>query len=307
VTSSGVAVASPLHHTTWLHHDGKLGIERNCSDYKNSKLERELIVKVSDIVRNMAPYQFTKTQDWFSGHIERWSSFLPLVQSEHPRALEVGSWEGRSAVFLLDRLCGSGGEVVCVDHFDLFSTPAGRERFRKTSHNLALTGKKFRIISQFSVPALMTILTEEVKSKNPGFDWIYIDGSHGADDTMLDGELAWRLAKKYAIIIFDDYHWDREPEDSLRHPKRGIDAFLLLHQGEYERISTNGEYQMVVRKLTDMRIGFLPGDGVSSRQAEMALAYGMHVASAANATGAAVTAHSLVKRRESRDAIRGEA
>jgi len=49
---------------------------------------------------------------------------------------------------------------------------------------------------------------------------------------MLDGELAWRLARKYAIIVFDDYHLDRGPEDSIHHPKRGIDAFLLLHQGD---------------------------------------------------------------------------
>jgi 2-keto-3-deoxy-L-rhamnonate aldolase RhmA len=44
-------------------------------------------------------------------------------------------------------------------------------------------------MSEFSFPALMKLLTEEMESDDPGFDWIYVDGSHEADDTMLDGEL----------------------------------------------------------------------------------------------------------------------
>ena len=126
------------------------------------------------------------------------------VQSTNPRALEIGSWEGRSAVFLLENLCQTG-EVVCIDHFDLLDTPAGRARFERLNRNLALTGGKFRVFDEFSVPALMKLLEEEVSAEKPGFDWIYVDGSHLADDTFLDGELAWRLARTGAIVIFDDY------------------------------------------------------------------------------------------------------
>jgi predicted O-methyltransferase YrrM len=150
-------------------------------------------------------YAFTPTQDWFSFHIETWTSLLHYVQSTRPRALEIGSWEGRSAVFLLTNLCQTEGEVVCIDHFDLLDTPAGCERLRKVNHNLALAGGQYRIIDEFSVPALMKLLEEEILAADPGFDWIYVDGSHEADDTFLDGELAWRLARKGAIFIFDDY------------------------------------------------------------------------------------------------------
>jgi len=180
-----------------------------------------------------------------------------LVQSKQPRVLEIGSWEGRSAVFLLNTLCKDGGKLICIDHFDLLKTEAGRQRFDRMNYNLSLTGKQARVLPQFSVPALVTVLKEEMTCKSPGFDWIYIDGSHEADDTMLDGELVWRLARKGAIIIFDDYRWDREQEDSVHHPKRGIDAFLALHAGEYERLTHEEHYQVVLRKLTDMRIGFL--------------------------------------------------
>ncbi|KIL58176.1 glycosyltransferase family 8 protein [Amanita muscaria Koide BX008] len=199
---------------------------------------------------------FTESQDWFSHNIESWTKVFPLV-SKQPRVLEIGSWEGRSAVFLLNTLCADGGDIVCIDHFDLFRTDAGKDRHNRMDHNLTTTGKPFRIMSEFSVPALMKLLEEEIDSPNPGFDWIYVDGSHEADDTFLDGELSWRLAREGCIFIFDDYHWDSEPETSIHHPKPGIDGFLALHRGQYERLSAEGDYQVVLRKTSPMRIGFL--------------------------------------------------
>ncbi|PIL36627.1 hypothetical protein GSI_00316 [Ganoderma sinense ZZ0214-1] len=205
-------------------------------------------------------YRFTDTQDWFTHNEEKWRAILRHVTAPYPRVLEIGSWEGRSAVFLLTELCLNGGHLVCIDHFDLMETKAGRERHAKLHHNLSLTGKSYRVIDEFSVPGLMTLLREEMAATCPGFDWIYVDGSHEAGDTFLDGELAWRLARKGAIVIFDDYRWDKEPEDSVHHPKRGIDAFLALHEGEYTVLSAKTDYQVVLQKKTEMRIGFLVKD-----------------------------------------------
>ncbi|EKM59540.1 glycosyltransferase family 8 protein [Phanerochaete carnosa HHB-10118-sp] len=204
-----------------------------------------------------ANYVFTPTQDWFSFNEDRWRSLFPLVKSTAPRALEIGSWEGRSAVFLLTELCARGGSLTCIDHFDLMQTAAGRERYEKVVRNLSMTGKPFRVMEGFSTPMLMTILQEEMTAIQPGFDWIYVDGSHEADDTFLDAEMAWRLARKGAVIIFDDYRWDKEPEDSDHHPKRGIDTFMTLHAAQFDVISSPTEYQMILQKKSEMRIGFL--------------------------------------------------
>ena len=202
-------------------------------------------------------YRFTDTQDWFTHNEAKWRALRCRITTPRPRALEIGSWEGRSAVFILTELCLNGGELVCIDHFDLMKTEAARERHAKLHRNLSLTGKSYRVIEEFSVPGLMTLLREEMSATCPGFDWIYVDGSHEADDTFLDGELAWRLAREGAIIIFDDYRWDMVPQDSVHHPKRGIDAFLALHAGEYTLLSTKTDYQVVLQKETQIRIGFL--------------------------------------------------
>ncbi|KAH9938677.1 nucleotide-diphospho-sugar transferase [Fomitopsis serialis] len=234
-------------------------------------------------------YQFTPTQDWFSFNVDAWRGLFPRVRSTEPRVLEIGSWEGRSAVFLLTELCAQGGEAVCIDHFDLMKSAAGQERYSKITHNLSLTGKPFRVLDEFSFPALMTLLGEEMDNPNPGYDWIYVDGSHEADDTFLDGELVWRLAKKGAVVIFDDYHWDKEPSDSIHHPKRGIDAFMTLHRGEFDVLSRPEQYQVVLQKTSEMRIGFLLKEKVG-HGLDRALGYGMHVALTVDSTYAMAAA-----------------
>lgn len=225
-------------------------------------------------------FHFTPTQDWFSHNIPGWRPLIEDVKRRvtSPRVLEIGAWEGRSAVFLVTELCNPIGSIVCIDHFDLLTTGAGKERYEKIQHNLSLVGKNYRVLPQFSFPALMTLLEEEMAVKVPGFDWIYIDGSHEADDTLLDGELCWRLAREGAIVIFDDYHWDAQPEDSAHHPKRGVDAFLQLHKGEYEQLSSPEHYQVVLRKTAEMRIGFLVSGKETNVSTKEALGYGINLA-----------------------------
>ncbi|KAJ7505294.1 glycosyltransferase family 8 protein [Mycena galericulata] len=218
-------------------------------------------------------YLFTPTQDWVSHITPTWKLLFPLVP-QHPRVLEIGSWEGRSAVVFLEELCKEDGEIVCIDHFDLLTTTAGRERYKKLTHNLELTKKRFRVMDEFSIPALAKLLAQEVMSARPGYDWIYIDGSHEASDTFLDGELAW----------------------SVHHPRRGVDAFLLLHQGEFDLLSAPSDYQMILKKTSEMRIGFLLKP--ESFTPEETVTYGMNLAVAADskfAMAAAVAIRSAVE------------
>jgi hypothetical protein len=115
-------------------------------------------------------------------------------------------------VFILN-LCHAGDDIICIDHFDLMCTTAGREQCVNVMHR-----DEFR----------MTLLEEDLSAITPGFDWIYIDRSHEADHTFLDGDLAWRLARTGSI-----------PD------------------GEYEHLFSQSQHQMILRMASDMRIGFL--------------------------------------------------
>ncbi|KAF8530790.1 nucleotide-diphospho-sugar transferase [Gautieria morchelliformis] len=252
-------------------------------------------------------YNFTPSQDWFTHNIPTWEPLIEsllssLAPGRAPRALEVGSWEGRSAVYLLSKLCSSPASLlVCIDHFDLLRTVAGRERHARVLHNLRLTGSPFRLIDEFSVPGLMTLLQEEVTSppSSAGFDFVYIDGSHEADDTFLDAELAWRLARPGALFILDDYEWDKEPFPSIHHPARGIDTFLELHAGQFNLLHKG--YQVILRKIVDMRIGFLMKDSPLNGVDDLAqgLGYGLNIALCVNTAylmPATVTIRSAVEK-----------
>jgi len=165
--------------------------------------------------------------------------------------------------------------------------------------NLARTGRPFRILARFSVPALYKLLEEEVaRGTDAGFDWVYVDGSHRADDTLLDAELAWRLAREGCIFIFDDYRWPEQPVESVHHPRRGIDAFLTLHAGDYEQLSTDPkQYQMILKKTCEMRIGFLVDK--TTHRLTRALGYGIYLVLAVDtsyAMPAAVTIRSAVEK-----------
>jgi lipopolysaccharide biosynthesis glycosyltransferase len=100
---------------------------------------------------------------------------------------------------------------------------------------------------------------------------------------VLDAELAWRLARKGAIFIFDDYLWTTEPNDSIHHPKRGIDSFLALHDGQYEKLYGPDSYQVIIKKTSDMRIGFLVKADTNltldtNRQLDSSFGYSINVA-----------------------------
>ncbi|KAH7098632.1 nucleotide-diphospho-sugar transferase [Auriculariales sp. MPI-PUGE-AT-0066] len=252
----------------------------------------------------MPVFEFTASQDWFSGQIEIWKPLIDQLCKELPgpaRALEIGSWEGRSAVFLLQSLCFKpGSRLVCIDHFDVLRTEAGNQRFAKLQRNLSLAAGEnveYRVMDEFSVPALYKLLEEEVGAKAGGYDFIYIDGSHEADDTFLDAELAWRLARAGATIVFDDYEWKAAAIDSIHHPKRGIDAFMKLHEGQFQVLHRG--YQIILRKRVAQRIGFFTKAVVSAEGAvpSEVMNYGINLALCidnAYAMAAAVTIRSAV-------------
>jgi predicted O-methyltransferase YrrM len=77
------------------------------------------------------------------------------------------------------------------------------------------------------------------------FDFIYIDGSHMAEDVLEDAVLAWRLLKPGGLIIFDDYVWrlDHPPE---KRPRLAIDAFYRFYANQIEVV--HNAYQLILRK-----------------------------------------------------------
>jgi predicted O-methyltransferase YrrM len=184
------------------------------------------------------------TSDWFSQHIPTWEKYVkPRFTSgdEQRRFLEVGSYEGRSTVWILENLLTRWNDkMVCVDHFDA----SYKETF-------------FRNVARFII--FGTVRTEERESfealcalnqENSRFDGIYIDAGHMAKETLSDLVLSWPLLKRGGILIIDDYEyhadkWPRTP--TLQTPKPAIDVFLRMYKKDL--VMVHKGYQVMVEKL----------------------------------------------------------
>jgi predicted O-methyltransferase YrrM len=188
------------------------------------------------------------TTDWASGNFTLWRRVLSPLRNEPIKVLEIGSWEGRSAIFFLNFFKRS--TIVCIDTFGgnpeeakVYENlaqllPGVEQRFDR---NLAAFENRVQKIKGRSGPAL-----EELKAGSRRFDLAYIDGSHWRDEVMEDSRAVWTLLTKGGIVIWDDYGWGRELPPEER-PQPAIDAFLREHDGAY-RLLFKG-YQVIIERL----------------------------------------------------------
>lgn len=184
----------------------------------------------------MAGYNFTN--NWFDVNaVATWDYLIPNIRPE--KILEVGSYEGKSTCYLIDKLSpASKIEIHCIDTWEGGVDNVGtdmsavEQRFdANTSSARANAAYKvdFHKHKGYSDLELCKFMASGHKST---FDFIYIDGSHQAPDVLGDAFLAFKLLKVGGVIAFDDYTWfENLPQgrDILRCPKMAIDAFTNIY------------------------------------------------------------------------------
>jgi predicted O-methyltransferase YrrM len=186
-------------------------------------------------------YKFT--QDWFYYHSERWGKhFGHLAGEPHLRFLEVGCFEGRCTCWLLENiLTHETSTIVCVDPFTV-THPRQEEYF---DFNIGETGGAYKVVKlRGGSQDVLKFLSPE------SYDFIYVDGSHYADDVLQDAVLCWRLLKRDGVIVFDDYEAETifpGLMGPMEHAKYAIDAFLSLIAHQHKVIFKG--WQVALAKL----------------------------------------------------------
>jgi predicted O-methyltransferase YrrM len=183
-------------------------------------------------------YRFS--QDGTTKNTERWRSALShLIGAAGVHGVEVGTYEGRSAIWFLENiLTHPSSSITCIDLFD--------GPYDATfDHNLATFAGRVR---KLRAPSQLALRSLEPWS----YDFAYIDGSHTAKDVLLDAMLVWDLVKPGGIVIFDDYGWaglNEELTGDAFTPRIAVDAFLHVLEPYIEIV--HKEYQVIVRKRTE--------------------------------------------------------
>ena len=178
------------------------------------------------------------TNNWFEiTGIKNFEKYVAPLKDKNFLFLEVGCYEGQASVWLMEN---TNAGLIVVDTFaggqDLPDEVHLLDRFVENTEKY---GKRIAIRVGKSQEVLRNISPDK-------FEFIYIDGSHLAGDTLEDAVLSFRLLKKGGIMIFDDYTWGRHlPLREI--PAVGIDAFLYVFADQLEVLEKNA--QVVIKKI----------------------------------------------------------
>ncbi len=137
------------------------------------------------------------THDYFSSHTFNFLSILSKFNNF--RYLEIGSFEGNSAMFVAKNFPNS--DIYCVDNW------SGTEEYKNLKFSTVESNfdknmfefdnyKKFKISSD-----------DFFKNNTISFDVIYIDGYHKGSQVFKDFINSWKILNNNGVIIFDDYIW----------------------------------------------------------------------------------------------------
>lgn len=198
-------------------------------------------------------YKFT--QAWFNNTAKlNWNQILPQI---NPKViLEIGSFEGASTCYLIEKFCNIHPiTIYCIDtweggieHKEMgMDMEAVEERFDyniKYASNKVLHRPTVIKLKGYSDKKLAELLLE---GKENFFDMVYIDGSHASTDVLVDAVLSFKLIKIGGSMVFDDYLWAHGEKNIDYFPKIAIDAFTTIYANKVD-ISPSFNSQIFVHK-----------------------------------------------------------
>jgi len=179
------------------------------------------------------------TQDWFSSKIPLWQEQLAhFDKKKNLHFLEIGSFEGRSALWLLENILKHpSSRLTCIDPWKTIE-----KVYTRFKNNIKKHEKKVKVIRDTASNALRKYETV------PIFDFIYVDGGHEGYTTMESMVLSFPLLKPGGLVIIDDYKWMPElPEDER--PQLAVDTFVRLFTKEIKVLHKG--YQFIFKKKND--------------------------------------------------------
>lgn len=203
----------------------------------------------------MNDYSFTT--DWVSAHIPVWAVLINDIPAIS-KILEIGSYEGRSTVWLIENAfkATGKGEIFCIDTWEGGTEHQGidmsavEERFIRNieiAKSKAAAEIAINLLKGSSFDQLVSLIAN---GHGLSFDVIYVDGSHQCPDVLSDLVLSFQLCKVGGLIICDDYLWPsgiHGQENLLDQPKLAIDSFVNCYARKLALYNTP-LYQLHIKK-----------------------------------------------------------
>ncbi len=165
-------------------------------------------------------------------HYETWERWLAHLRGvPNVRMAEIGSWEGRSALWFADNiLTGEGARIICIDTWEIAWIRGNFDyNVRKAPNGGRI--KPYQGTSDWFDETQMAAT----------FDAVYIDGDHSWGWVARDAENVWPALKVGGVLFFDDYS---DPQFGVR---QAVDEFVAKRAGEID-VYEGGSGQVMIRK-----------------------------------------------------------
>ena len=194
--------------------------------------------------------EYEYTEDYVTWNVEQWKKwFAHLIGKPGVKALEVGTYEGRSAVWFLENiLTGPGASLVTCD----------------IGCDAAKTARAKANLSHFSNCRMDWRGSQDVlpdlHASADRYHFAYVDGSHDAPDVLRDMCAVWELLLPGGIMLCDDWQWTNR--DWPQPPREAIEAWLRIYVRKIRGYEVNSphRWQIAIWKPGELpSIGAPPG------------------------------------------------
>ena len=179
------------------------------------------------------------TYDYFSSHAYNFYFYLKNLDP-YFEYLEVGSYEGNSAIFIANNF--DKANIYCVDSWKKTNEYKHQNNFSDVEKNFDENTFNYKNINKIKMNSNDFFLNNKKK-----FDVIYIDGYHHASQVYEDCNNAWRNLKENGYLICDDYIWNFY-ENIRENPCYAINKFLREING-YFKVEKISNSQIFLKKI----------------------------------------------------------
>ena len=152
-----------------------------------------------------------------------------IIKNNFKNAIEIGFYHGKSSV-----LIASIFEEIGEGHLTTYDLESARNRKPNIMQLLNNYNLSHRVTPIFCKRSYTWELGKIIKdSKEPLFDFCYLDGGHTWDPTGLGFFLMDMLLKPGGIIIFDDMNWTINKSPAYQKSlKEGKDTYRQYSEDE---------------------------------------------------------------------------
>ena len=128
---------------------------------------------------------------WFMNNLEIFNYFFPRDSDKSFTYLEIGSYEGMSLLYLLEKY--KNAKITAVD---LWNDDNIEISFNKNTN-------KYSNLKKIKLDSIIAL--RELNKNKEKFNYIYVDGFHDGAHVIVDAIEAFKLLDINGIMILDDF------------------------------------------------------------------------------------------------------